>query len=178
MTAETESSIAYSEPEPGIYPAMFVKCEDFSYDDKTTGEKEYRWRWVFYSEVDEIEFDTLTSRNFRPRTNALKLFTGILGRPPVKGDKPADHYGTGVQVIYGPNQSGKLTVTDVHREKRLGTAPFPVAAPQPVGASSATPAAIGVAHPDAVIQPMTALPNMAEPEGPTSLPRDPNDLPF
>jgi hypothetical protein len=118
MTTETdEIEIVYSEPEPGIYPAMFVKIEPFQFEDKTTGELELRWRWVFYGEVDETEFDTLTSRSFRPGTNGLKLFTGILGRAPVSGDKVADHYGTPVQLVYGPNKGGKLTVTDVHRDK-------------------------------------------------------------
>ena len=110
------SDIEYGELEPGIYPAQFVTIEDFEYDDKTTGEKEYRWRWNFLME-DGSEQDTLTSRNFRPGTNALKLFTGILGREPRKGDKPADHYGRDVMIVYSPNKGGKLTITDVHAIK-------------------------------------------------------------
>lgn len=124
MTAEAE--ISYSEPEAGIYPAAFTACEPFQYEDKTTGEIELRWRWVFYLD-DETEMDTLTSRSFRPGTNALKLFTGILGRAPVQGDKPSDSYGKRVQVVYGPNKGGKLTVTDVHQDK----APRPAAVPAP-----------------------------------------------
>lgn len=142
MTTETApAEISYSEPEAGIYPAMFTGCEPFQYEDKTTGEIELRWRWVFYGD-DDIEFDTLTSRTFRPGTNALKLFTGILGRAPMKGDKPSDHYGKRVQLVYGPNKGGKLTVTDVHLDKaRAATTAVPVATDTP----------------------MTALPNMAEP---------------
>jgi hypothetical protein len=108
--------IEYGELEPGIYPAQFVNVEPFEYEDKTTGDTEYRWRWVFLME-DGSEQDTLTSRNFRPGTNALKLLTGILGRDPRKGDKPSDHYGRDVQIVYGPNKGGKLTITDVHALK-------------------------------------------------------------
>lgn len=119
MTTETAVEISYSEPEAGIYPATFTGCEPFQYEDKTTGEIELRWRWIFYGD-DDVEFDTLTSRTFRPSTNALKLFTGILGRAPVKGDKPSDHYGRRVQLVYGPNKGGKLTVTDVHLDRSNG----------------------------------------------------------
>lgn len=122
MTEEIE----YGELEPGIYPAQFTAVEPFEYDDKTTGEKEYRWRWVFLM-PDGTEQDTLTSRSFRPGTNALKLFTGILGRPPVKGDKPSDRYGQDVQIVYAPNKGGKLTITDVHSLK----APKPETEPDP-----------------------------------------------
>jgi hypothetical protein len=130
MTDEIE----FSELEPGIYPAQFIACEPFDYDDKVTGEKEYRWRWVFLM-TDGSEQDTLTSRNFRPGTNALKLFTGILGRDPVKGDKPSTYFGRDVQIVYGPNKGGKLTITDVHAirppkaEKSTQTAPEPEVGP-------------------------------------------------
>ena len=108
--------ISYSEPEAGIYPATFTACEPFSYVDSVTGETELRWRWGFHAD-DDTEFDTLTSRTFRPGTNALKLFTGILGRAPVKGDKPSDRYGQHGNIVYGPNKGGKLTVTDFHADK-------------------------------------------------------------
>lgn len=140
MTTETAVEISYSEPEAGIYPAVFAKCEPFQYEDKTTGEIELRWRWVFYGD-DDVEFDTLTSRTFRPGTNALRLFTGILGRAPMKGDKPSDHFGKRVQLVYGPNKGGKLTVTDVHWDKSKGD----------VGGT-------------ATAQPMTTLPTATAPE--------------
>jgi hypothetical protein len=118
MTTEpfTADEIVFDEPEPGIYPATFEGVEPFSYEDKQTGETELRWRWAFVG-LDGKDFDTLTSRSFRPGTNGLKLFTGILGRPPVNGDAPAAHVGDLVQLVYGPNKGGKLTVTDVHRDK-------------------------------------------------------------
>lgn len=127
MTTETvPAEVVYSEPEAGIYPAQFSACEPFQYEDKTTGEIELRWRWVFHTD-DDTEFDTLTSRSFRPGTNALKLFTGILGRAPISGDKPADSYGKRVQLVYGPNKGGKLTVTDVHLDKSVKPAAAPAA---------------------------------------------------
>lgn len=122
MAIETAPEVVYSEPEAGIYPAQFSACEPFQYEDKTTGEIELRWRWVFHTD-DDTEFDTLTSRSFRPGTNALKLFTGILGRAPITGDKPSDSYGKRVQLVYGPNKGGKLTVTDVHLDKSSKAAP-------------------------------------------------------
>jgi hypothetical protein len=152
MTTETApagAEITYAEPEAGVYPGTFTACEPFQYDDKTTGETELRWRWVFWSDED-VEFDTLTSRSFRPGTNALKLFTGILGRAPVSGDKPSDSYGKHGSIVYSPNKGGKLTVTEFHADRAKGTA-------------AAKPAAV-------VDQPMTTLPNMTEPT--------PDELPF
>jgi len=113
---EVADEIVFDEPEAGIYPATFEGVEPFSYEDKQTGETELRWRWVFVG-IDGTDFDTLTSRSFRPGTNGLKLFTGILGRAPRNGDKVSDHVGAFVQLVYGPNKGGKLTVTDVHQDK-------------------------------------------------------------
>ena len=125
-TAPVQADVVYTEPEAGVYPGTFTACEPFQYEDKTTGEIELRWRWGFYSD-DDIEFDTLTSRSFRPGTNGLKLFTGILGRPPVPGDKPADSYGKHGSIVYSPNKGGKLTVTEFHadRAKPAAVAPTP-----------------------------------------------------
>lgn len=132
MTTERVPEVVYSEPEAGVYPGTFIACEPFQYDDKTTGEVELRWRWGFYSD-DDIEFDTLTSRSFRPGTNGLKLFTGILGRPPVPGDKPSDSYGKHGSIVYSPNKGGKLTVTEFHADRQkpaaVATNPAPMALP-------------------------------------------------
>ena len=118
ITDETmiADEVVYTELEAGIYPATFIACEPFSYEDKVTGEIELRWRWAFVLDDDSI-VDTLTSRNFRPGTNALKLYTGILGRAPVSGDRVGASYGKMVNIVYGTNKSGKLTVTDVHPYK-------------------------------------------------------------
>ena len=111
MTDTAQAEVVYDEREQGIYPAVFTGCSNFDYTDAATGQLELRWRWVFAD--DRGEFDTLTSRSFAPGTNALKFFRGLLGRDPKKGDKPSDSIGKEVQVIYGPNRNGKLTITDV-----------------------------------------------------------------
>jgi hypothetical protein len=118
MTTETFTAdeIVFDEPEAGIYPATFEGIETFSYEDKQTGETETRWRWAWMG-LSGTPFDTLTSRSFKPGTNALKLFAGILGRAPQSGDKPNDHIGELHQLVYGPNRNGTLTVTGVHRDK-------------------------------------------------------------
>ena len=103
--------IEFNEREVGVYPAEFKGAVDFEYTDQATAEVEHRWRWKF-SDANG-DFDTITTRTFLPGSNALKFFTGLLGRPPIKGDKPNDSIGLFVNVIYGPNRNGKLTITDV-----------------------------------------------------------------
>lgn len=107
---------AYQERSPGIYPAVFKLIEDFEATDQATGEVKPFWRWVFQDIDDDTtagEVDTITSRHYRARSNGLKLFTGLLGRAPGPGDDPEKLYGTTVNVVYGPNQNGRLTITDV-----------------------------------------------------------------
>ena len=113
MTTEaaTATDIEYDEREAGIYPSVFTGVGTYEFNDPATQEKEIRWRWTFAD--DKGEMDTITSRTFAPRSKALKIYSGILGRAPMKGDKPKDLIGKDVQVIYGPNQNGRLTVTDV-----------------------------------------------------------------
>ena len=140
----------YRERESGIYRSKFVRVEETEFTDKATGEVVKRWRWVFQELSDPTtvgEMDTLTSRNFKPRSNGLKLFMGILGRPPVQGDDPAKHYGTIVDVVYGPNQNGRLTVTDC---KRVNDA---FLSPAPVSVAPAAPQVMGEAGPETVTPP-------------------------
>jgi hypothetical protein len=97
----------------GIYPACtFVSVEPITIKDKVSGEDKTVWRWLFIDEHD-AELDTITGTSFRPRTNALKLLTSLLGRVPQDGDKPADVYGKDYDVVWGENQGGKLTITDL-----------------------------------------------------------------
>jgi hypothetical protein len=103
--------IAFDEPEAGIYEAVFMGLELKPVTDEGTGESKTLWVWKFQVS-DTVKLDTLTSATFASGSNALKLFTGILGHPPAKGDKPNEHIGTKVSVVYGPNRAGKLTVTD------------------------------------------------------------------
>lgn len=117
MTAPIEIEfIEKPEREAGVFVSSFVGLEPFSYDDKATGERQDRWRWMFVDEHDE-PLDTLTTAGFygpggRP-TQAFAIFAGILGRDPKSGDKPAESYGKLVQCVYGANKGGKLTVTNV-----------------------------------------------------------------
>lgn len=100
------------ERDAGVYLSTFISIEDFDYTDKISGEKEYRWRWNFVDEND-APLDTITSRHFRQNSNGLRFLTGLLGRPPKEGDKPSDLYGKLVNVVWGVNRGGKLTITDI-----------------------------------------------------------------
>lgn len=117
------SDIEYNELEPGTYRAQFQGVEDFEYDDAKTGQKEYRWRWKFFVEETGQTEDCLTSQSFKPGTNAAKFFQGLLGRPPAKGDKPNDRIGQDVDIVYGPNRAGNLTITGVFALREKPAAP-------------------------------------------------------
>ena len=116
VTDISADEIEFAEPDAGIYPAVFMGLELKPVVDDATGEAKTLWLWKFQVS-DTLKLDALTSATFAPGSNALKLFTGILGRPPTKGDKPNDHVGTKVSAVYGPNRAGKLTVTDALPDK-------------------------------------------------------------
>ncbi len=105
----------YIERAPGVYRATFVKLDtDYKLTDKETREELTRWRWVWQEVSDPTtvgELDTITSTSFRAKTNGLKLFTGMLGRAPKDGDNTDDLIGQEFDVVYGPNQNGRNTVT-------------------------------------------------------------------
>ncbi len=115
----------YTERAPGSYPASFVKLDtDFHMTDRETGEEVIRWRWVWQEVSDPTtagELDTITSTSFRARTNGLKLFTGMLGRPPKEGDDTDSLIGQIFDVQYGPNQNGRYTVTGATKPVAKGT---------------------------------------------------------
>ena len=129
--------VAYKERAPGTYVARFVKLDTaYEITDKDTQETVLRWRWVF-QEVDDPttvgELDTITSPSFKARTNGLKLFTGMLGRPPTDADDTDDLIGQVFDVIYGPNQNGRYTVVGaMKRGGNVQTAPVPAASTSPV----------------------------------------------
>lgn len=107
----------FKERTPGIYRAKFVKLdEDFRLTDRDTKEEVIRWRWVFQETNDPTtvgELDTVTSPGFRARSNGLKFLTGMLGRQPQEGDDTATLIGQEFDVVYGPNQAGRYTITGV-----------------------------------------------------------------
>jgi hypothetical protein len=105
--------------DPGIYRCKFTALDpEYVITDKQTGEEVSRFRWVFQSVKDTTtagELDTLTTPNFKPRTNGLKLLTGMLGRPPKEGDDTDKLVGRLFDVVWGPNQNGRLTITAATR---------------------------------------------------------------
>lgn len=109
----------YKERAPGVYRATFVALdEDYPIVVRETGEETTRWRWVFQDKSDSTtvgELDTITTPGFRARSNALKLFTGMLGRPPKEGDNTDQLIGQDFDVVYGPNQNGRNTVVGATR---------------------------------------------------------------
>jgi hypothetical protein len=117
----------YNERTAGIYRCRFAKLvEDYTFEDKKTGEEVTRWRWVFQETGDPTtagEIDTLTSPGFRPRSNGLKFLMGMIGGPPPAGFDTNSLIGQEFDVTYGPNQAGTLTIVGVTRPN-----PTPVAA--------------------------------------------------
>jgi len=106
------TDMAYQgEREPGVYPAIFTKIEPTTITVGATGEEKQLWRWVFNDE--EGEMDCLTGQRYSQNSNALLMLTGVLGRTPKKGDDPNHVVGVRVNVVYGPNKGGTLTITSV-----------------------------------------------------------------
>lgn len=120
------------ERKQGTYRARFVRLDtDFPIVDKQSGEDVIRWRWVFQDVSDPTtvgELDTITSPHFKSRSNGLKFLTGMLGRAPVEADDPDTLVGQEFDVVWGPNQTGRLTIVNVMRPQ---TVPTPVAAGLP-----------------------------------------------
>lgn len=118
--------------EAGTYRATFTKLDTaFEMTDRETQETMTRWRWVFQDKNDPTtvgEMDTITSPSLNPRTNGLKFFTGMLGRPPTKEDDTDHLLGQDFDVTWGPNQAGRMTIVAVAK---------PAANPTPVAAVSA-----------------------------------------
>ena len=73
--------------------------------------------------------DTITSPSLKARTNGYKFFAGMLGRPPTENDDTDDLIGQVFDVVYGPNQNGRLTIVGVMK-RSVATAAPPVAAGQ------------------------------------------------
>lgn len=119
--------VAYKERAPGVYRAVFRGIDtEFTFEDKATGDTVTRWKWTWQEKGDDTtvgELDTVTSPGFKSRSNGLKLFTGMLGRAPTEADDTDALIGQEFDVVYGPNQNGRYTVTGATRPN-----PTPVAA--------------------------------------------------
>ena len=111
--------VAYKERAAAVYRSTFTKLDTaFKLTDRETQEEVTRWRWVFQDLADATtvgEMDTITSPGFRARSNGLKLFTGMLGRAPTEADDTDQHLGKVFDVVWGPNQNGRMTVVNVIR---------------------------------------------------------------
>ena len=109
----------YQERAPGVYRAVFTALDEaYPITMRETGEEVIRWRWVWQEKGDSTtmgELDTITTSGFRARSNALKLFSGMLGRAPRPGDNTDQLIGQEFDVVYGPNQNGRNTVTGATR---------------------------------------------------------------
>lgn len=131
--------VKYAEVErkPGVYRAAFVGLDtDYEIHSKDSDQDEIVWRWTFQDVNDSTtvgELDTITSPSFRARTNGLKFFTGMLGRPPTDADDTDDHIGEVFDVYWGPNNAGRNTIVNVMR-----VIDGPAEAPAP-GTTVATP---------------------------------------
>lgn len=149
--------VAYKERAPGVYRAKFVKLDTaYKLTDRETGEEVTRWRWVFQEVSDPTtvgELDTVSSPGFRARSNGLKLFTGMLGRAPTEADDTDHMLGQVFDVVYGPNQNGRNTVTNVIRIATpdnfvpAETPGSPTAQPEAPTAAAAAPVAPGAELP-------------------------------
>ena len=122
----------YTERAAGVYRCTFVRLdENYTFEDKKTGEEITRWRWVFQDKSDSTtagEIDTLTSPGFRPRSNGLKFLMGMIGAAPTAGFDTDSLIGQEFDVTYGPNQAGTLTIVGVTRPASV---PTPVVAGLP-----------------------------------------------
>lgn len=141
--------VAYKERAPGVYRAKFVKLDtEYHLTDRDSGEDVVRWRWVFQEIADSTtvgELDTITSPGFRARSNGLKLLTGMLGRAPTEADDTDHLLGQTFDVVYGPNQNGRNTVTGVVRIATPDN--FVPAETPPVPSPAASPATVGAELP-------------------------------
>jgi hypothetical protein len=124
--------VKYAERAPGVYPATFVALDtEYPITDRTTGEEKVMWRWVFQELADKTtvgEMDTLTTPGFRARSNGLKLFTGMLGRPPTPEDDTDTLIGQAFDVTWGPNQNGRNTITGALQRGAVVPPTLPAAA--------------------------------------------------
>jgi hypothetical protein len=122
--------VKYAERAPGVYRATFTKLDPAYKVTTREGDELTMWRWVFQEVGDPTtvgELDTLTSPHFKARSNGLKLFTGMLGRAPTDADDTDTLLGQEFDVVFGPNQAGRNTVTGATRP--AGTVPtLPAAA--------------------------------------------------
>jgi hypothetical protein len=118
--------VKYAERAPGVYRAKFVALDTAYKITTREGDEMTMWRWVFQETADPTtvgELDTLTSPHFKARSNGLKLFTGMLGRAPTEQDDTDSLIGQEFDVVFGPNQAGRNTVTGATKPSGAPTLP-------------------------------------------------------
>ena len=87
-----------------------------AFTNNETNVQEPRWDWQFQSVADpssrrDLRDDATSLRS--PNSNAYKFATGIMGRKLQPEDDTDSTSGRLYDVVYGPNQDGKLTITSV-----------------------------------------------------------------
>ena len=113
--------VKFTEREAGVYRCRFEGIDlNYVITDRESGQDVTRWRWQFTETKPKDpgigpDIDTITSPSLGARTNGLKFFTGMLGRPPTKQNDTDDLIGQVFDVTYAPNQAGRLTITNVTR---------------------------------------------------------------
>lgn len=109
----------YKERSQGIYRARYVGCDEKTLTDQETGEEQVRWLWRFQEVSDPAttgEIAKFTGTSLRsPNSNAYKMAVGIVGRPLQPNDDTEVNIGQLYDVVYGQNQAGNLTITNVIR---------------------------------------------------------------
>lgn len=101
----------------GVYTAKYLGCTEKMFDVEETGEQELRYIWRFQDVADPTtvgEISKVTGTSFKSaNSNAHKMARGILGKPPEAGDDTESRVGQLYNVVWGPNQAGNLTITNV-----------------------------------------------------------------
>jgi hypothetical protein len=108
----------YTERKAGVYRSTYTGWSTVTFDDKDNpGQEVTRWKWAFQEVADKStagQIDKLTGDSMAsPNSNAYKMASGIVGRKLEPGDDTEAHVGELYDVVYGPNQAGKLTITQV-----------------------------------------------------------------
>lgn len=109
--------VKYATRVAGIYRARYVGTTDKKLTDQETGDEVTRWLHVF-QEVDDSttvgEISKFTGTDPKSgNSNAHKMLSGIMGRKLQDGDDTDSMIGRLYDVVWGPNQAGNLTITQV-----------------------------------------------------------------
>lgn len=107
----------YRERTAAIYRCTFLGTTEKDMQNTETGLDEPRWIWRFQEIADPTsagQIDKITGTSLKsPNSNAYKMASGIMGRKLEANDDTDTMIGRVYDVVYGPNQAGNLTITQV-----------------------------------------------------------------